>query len=268
MADEEARRRRSDARRRRRDDTAGRENDAVAEAPRDEQESAPDGSPASTSGADSASLIRTGAKVALVGAVIGGVVAAARAGWRSHDGVDEQGGGKDEDKAGGRQPRQERDESSEAASRRQPQPDDGEASAARPRRQERDVSAPGSRRGGEKSARPEAVRAETENAKGRGESDDEQAERHDDDHPAARLARRAIDQVAELTGRTPDGVLGLKKMDTGWNVTVAVVEVPRIPSTTDVLASYDVELDEEGDVRAYRQIRRYVRSQPENGGGE
>jgi Gas vesicle synthesis protein GvpO len=267
MADEEARGRRSDARRRRRDDTAGREDDAVAEAPPDEQESAPDGSAASTSGADSASLIRTGAKVALVGAVIGGVVAAARA-WRSHDDVDEQGGGKDEDKAGGRQPRQERDESSEAASRRQPQPDDGEASAARPRRQERDVSAPGSRRGGEKSARPEAVRAETENAKGRGESDDEQAEPHDDDHPAARLARRAIDQVAELTGRTPDGVLGLKKMDTGWNVTVAVVEVPRIPSTTDVLASYDVELDEDGDVRAYRQIRRYVRSQPENGGGE
>jgi hypothetical protein len=267
MADEEARGRRSDARRRRRDDTAGREDDAVAEAPPDEQESAPDGSAASTSGADSASLIRTGAKVALVGAVIGGVVAAARA-WRSHDDVDEQGGGKDEDKAGGRQPRQERDESSDAASRRQPQPEDGEASAARPRRQERDVSAPGSRRGGEKSARPEAVRAETENAKGRGESDDEQAERHDDDHPAARLARRAIDQVAELTGRTPDGVLGLKKMDTGWNVTVAVVEVPRIPSTTDVLASYDVELDEDGDVRAYRQIRRYVRSQPENGGGE
>jgi hypothetical protein len=43
--------------------------------------------------------------------------------------------------------------------------------------------------------------------------------------------------------------------------TLEVVEVSRIPETTDVLASYELELDENLGLRSYRQVRRYSRSQ-------
>jgi hypothetical protein len=47
-------------------------------------------------------------------------------------------------------------------------------------------------------------------------------------------------------------------------VTVEVLEVGRVPETTDVLASYDVVVDEEGDVMEYRRLRRYLRAQVED----
>jgi hypothetical protein len=269
MADEEARQRRTDARRRRRDDAEIRGGDGVSEAPSDEQEPAPDASQGSTSGADSTALIRTGAKVALLGALIGGAVVAARVAWPSREEADVQDGEKDEDAPGDRRPRQKPDESSRAAVRRKPEADSTEATegSSRRRRGRNDAPRAGAR-DGEKSAPPETVPPEAADAGGSGDKTDEQAERDDEDHSAARLARRATAQLAGLTDRTPDGILGMEKTDNGWKMTIAVVEVPRIPSTTDVLASYEVELDEDGDVRGYRAIRRYVRSQREDGGGE
>ena len=44
-----------------------------------------------------------------------------------------------------------------------------------------------------------------------------------------------------------------------------VVEVRRIPETTDVLASYAVELDENGDLIAFERVRRYQRSEALDG---
>lgn len=57
-------------------------------------------------------------------------------------------------------------------------------------------------------------------------------------------------------------MLALERNDEGnWDVLVQVVELERIPNTTDVLGAYLVNLDEEGEVAGYRRIRRYVRSQ-------
>ena len=47
-----------------------------------------------------------------------------------------------------------------------------------------------------------------------------------------------------------------------WKVLVAVVEVPRIPETTDILALYEVMTDEDGDLESYRRLRRYARGVP------
>ena len=38
-----------------------------------------------------------------------------------------------------------------------------------------------------------------------------------------------------------------------------------MPETTDVLGSYELELDGDLNLRRYQQARRYVRSQADNG---
>jgi hypothetical protein len=77
-------------------------------------------------------------------------------------------------------------------------------------------------------------------------------------NPAA-LARRACTELAELLGRTPEGVVSLERSDDGWRVGIEVVEIRRIPDTADVLAEYEVETDERGQLTGYRRVRRYVR---------
>jgi hypothetical protein len=73
---------------------------------------------------------------------------------------------------------------------------------------------------------------------------------------AARLAAR---QVAELTGRVPEGVVSIERVDDGWLIRVEVVESHRIPDSADILAIYEAELDGDGELTAYRRVRRYPR---------
>lgn len=47
----------------------------------------------------------------------------------------------------------------------------------------------------------------------------------------------------------------------GWNVGVEIVETRRIPDTADIIAVYEVRLDESGELRSYRRVRRYARGQ-------
>jgi|KBSSwiStaDraftv2_1062776.scaffolds.fasta_scaffold701296_2 hypothetical protein len=77
-----------------------------------------------------------------------------------------------------------------------------------------------------------------------------------------RIAAEAARQLVELTGKEPEGVVGLDRSDDGWKVEVEVLEVSRIPNTTDVLAMYEVEVDGKGSLQGYRRVRRYVRGVP------
>ena len=79
--------------------------------------------------------------------------------------------------------------------------------------------------------------------------------------PAPAAARRAARYVAEFTGRPPEGVISVERHDGDWQVGVEVVETHRIPDTTDVLAIYEVRLDEDGRLVSYRRTRRYARGQ-------
>ena len=79
---------------------------------------------------------------------------------------------------------------------------------------------------------------------------------------ASQVATRAAQQLLELTGKGAEGVTGLERTDDGWKVHVEVVEVRRIPDTTDVLALYEVQVDEDGDLMGYRRLRRYARGVP------
>ena len=72
-------------------------------------------------------------------------------------------------------------------------------------------------------------------------------------------AARAAQQLGELTGREIEGVVGLAQDDDGWTVQVEVLEVRRIPNTTDVLALYEVALDGSAELTSYRRLDRYMR---------
>ncbi|MDT0441320.1 gas vesicle protein GvpO [Streptomyces johnsoniae] len=72
-------------------------------------------------------------------------------------------------------------------------------------------------------------------------------------------ARRASRRLARLTGHAVDGVSAVTRAEHGWHVNVDVVEVPRIPDTTSLMATYEVQLDEEGRLLEYRRVRRYRR---------
>jgi gas vesicle protein GvpO len=81
----------------------------------------------------------------------------------------------------------------------------------------------------------------------------------------AELAKSARAQLADLTGRVPESVLGLRKDDDGWKVTVEIVELSRVPNSTDLLGCYVVTLDDDGELVGYERVRRYQRGQA---GGE
>ena len=76
------------------------------------------------------------------------------------------------------------------------------------------------------------------------------------------VAQTAQRQLLELTGKEPEGVTGLQRGEEGWKVQVEVVEVRRIPNTTDVLATYEVEMSTDGELASYRRLRRYARGVP------
>ena len=79
---------------------------------------------------------------------------------------------------------------------------------------------------------------------------------------ASRAALSGAQQLADLTGKEFEGIVGIKKSDDGWTVQVEVLEMRRIPATTDVLALYEVEVDTSGDLTGYRRAGRYVRGKP------
>jgi hypothetical protein len=95
---------------------------------------------------------------------------------------------------------------------------------------------------------------------------------------AAQAARRAREELAALTGREPESVLAVErdrdgdgdgkgngKAD-GWRVTLELLELRRVPNTTDLLGCYEVTLDGSGDLLGYRRTGRYLRGQPDGEG--
>lgn len=114
---------------------------------------------------------------------------------------------------------------------------------------------PASDEGGEAEARvaseePEA-HAPEEDRRGLSEGDAE---------AVVATARRSLEG---LLGTDVERVSGLERRDGGWSVQLEVVELARIPESTDVLATYEVVLDDGGEMVSVSRVRRYRRSQVE-----
>src|SRR5262245_27313210 len=76
---------------------------------------------------------------------------------------------------------------------------------------------------------------------------------------AAEVGRYGLREIADLTGKDPEGVSGVEPAEDGWVVTVDVIEDHRIPSAADILATYETEMGLDGELISYRRIRRYAR---------
>ena len=83
--------------------------------------------------------------------------------------------------------------------------------------------------------------------------------------PANKAIARAREYVVDLTGQRPEAVTGLDSDADGWRVVLDVVELERVPHSTDVMASYEIRIGESGDLIAYRRLGRFYRNQVERG---
>ena len=78
--------------------------------------------------------------------------------------------------------------------------------------------------------------------------------------PGSRAVLRAKAHLAELTGNAAEGLSSLTRTRDGWRVVLETVELERIPHTTDIMASYAIDLDARGELMGYQRVARYYRS--------
>jgi len=70
---------------------------------------------------------------------------------------------------------------------------------------------------------------------------------------AKEIIEKAKKQLVDLTGfKEPAGV-GLKREKGGWLVTIEIVEKKSIPEGMDILGTYQVYLDQKGDLISYEK---------------
>ena len=84
---------------------------------------------------------------------------------------------------------------------------------------------------------------------------------------APKVAAKALEHIGELTTSNPVGVTSVEPDEDGWLVEVEVVEERRIPSSSDLLALYEMELDTDGALIAYRRTSQYPRGRAGSGNG-
>ncbi len=75
------------------------------------------------------------------------------------------------------------------------------------------------------------------------------------------LAKRARQQLSDVTGFQPVAVVGSYKDAEGWHITVDMLEMARLPESTDILGTYAVSLDEEGNMLKFEKKRARLRGE-------
>jgi hypothetical protein len=228
MAAEDARKARSKSRaRRRQDESSSPPPDAVEHEPTQD-------------GDDSLGTVKQAAKVAAVGAAVGAATAAARALTHQDRAGDEQDEhSSDEPASGGEDEAKGEAEGQESSPAEEPQDEESDEPQDQPEEPEREEP---EREQPEQERPPEPVR-------GAGTRETQAA------------LREARAQLESLLGKSPESVSSFERTQDGWLISFEVLELSRVPETTDVLASYEVELDESCGLRRYARVRRYARSQ-------
>jgi hypothetical protein len=96
------------------------------------------------------------------------------------------------------------------------------------------------------------------------------SKRSADDRDADQLpplsAREAADlsreYLTDMAGLEPVAMTSVEPTDgDGWLVEFEVLEQERIPSSSDILAIYEVEVDPDGELVAFRRTNRFLRGQ-------
>jgi hypothetical protein len=74
----------------------------------------------------------------------------------------------------------------------------------------------------------------------------------------ALVARAAVQSI---TGREPEVVSRCERTESNWKVMVEVIENKARIDDNDLLASYQIEVDADGEILGYDRVRRYKRAQ-------
>jgi hypothetical protein len=75
------------------------------------------------------------------------------------------------------------------------------------------------------------------------------------------LADATRQQMTAITGLLPDTISRLDRAESGWTLSIDMLEHRSIPRTQDLLASFDVVLDGEGQVKSWHRTSRFIRGQ-------
>lgn len=78
------------------------------------------------------------------------------------------------------------------------------------------------------------------------------------------LLDQARKYAEQLTGHPVESFSSLERDDRGWRIGMEVVELSRVPSTTDVLGSYELVLSDKGEFVDFRRGHRYSRNSTDN----
>jgi hypothetical protein len=251
---DEAQSRREAARRQRRDSAQSKDEDG----PRRDEEPVVSDAADGSSGDTLRDTLRGAVKVAAAGAAVGAAAGAARAIAARDDRGDDEAHGPDDEQAESEPPHEDAELAGSGDSEVAAGPEPGDPPEA-PYEHEEDTTPPaGGSEGSESAERqpdPPPKRPE-ESESLSGTTVEETTD----------VLRRAREQLQALRGQEPESVSALERTATGWTTTFEVVELARVPDSTDVMASYEVVLDEDKNVTRYARVRRYYRSQAERDG--
>jgi hypothetical protein len=187
--------------------------------------------------------VKHAAKVAAAGAAVGAAAAAARALTSRAD-----------DNAGPetkREPKTEPEGRADSEGEGMPETE----TTSRPEPEQRQKPSPGESGGEPEASGSAPIGEQRRERKRRGAAPED----------AKATVEQAREQLEALLNRPVESVSGFERTHDGWLVTLEVVEVSRIPESTDVLASYEMELDEDRNLIRYARVRRYHRSQADPG---
>lgn len=67
------------------------------------------------------------------------------------------------------------------------------------------------------------------------------------------LIDKAKNDISKLTGLESSSIVKTTKIDGGWQIAIEMVEKRSIPDGMDILATYEVKLDEQGNVLEFNR---------------
>jgi hypothetical protein len=68
------------------------------------------------------------------------------------------------------------------------------------------------------------------------------------------LVKNARGQLGELTGLRVGSTVSVRKGESNWCVRVEVVEKNSIPDSQDILATYELSVDDDGNVQNFMRV--------------
>ena len=73
------------------------------------------------------------------------------------------------------------------------------------------------------------------------------------------IQKKIFSVAKELLKKEPESISAIKKSEKGWNVQVEVLERKAVPDKFDLLKIFEFDLNENGKVLGFKQIKKIQR---------